>query len=206
MPCYDTYIKRYAQLETKRMLIKNKGIKTDTFYIPPFDLNVGEIIVLHLFNGQHFYETEMFLKDIFIGKTKDTNVVLTQNLTFVEHFIEPKIRRLFYPLTVGEYLNKNANLNSPYASKIYETEWINKKTKVNTLPGNPRRLLSLFATLSKTKNIVFDVAGQDPKGAEKTYELVKEVVNNGGSAILLDCFEDMKNDCTKYVELQWNKK
>ncbi|WP_298321372.1 hypothetical protein [uncultured Aquimarina sp.] len=188
------------------MLIKNKGIKTDTFYIPPFDLNVGEIIVLHLFNGQHFYETEMFLKDIFIGKTKDTNVVLTQNLTFVEHFIEPKIRRLFYPLTVGEYLNKNANLNSPYASKIYETEWINKKTKVNTLPGNPRRLLSLFATLSKTKNIVFDVAGQDPKGAEKTYELVKEVVNNGGSAILLDCFEDMKNDCTKYVELQWNKK
>ena len=54
------------------MLIKNKGIKTDTFYIPPFDLNVGEIIVLHLFNGQHFYETEMLLKDIFIGKTKDT--------------------------------------------------------------------------------------------------------------------------------------
>ena len=188
------------------MLIKNKGIKTDTFYIPPFDLNAGEIIVLHLFNGQHFYETEMFLKDIFIGKTKDMNVILNQKFTFVEHIIEPKIRRLFYPLTVGEYLNKNANINSEYAKKIYEIEWINEKTKVNTLAGNPRRLLSLYAKLSRTKNIVFDLAGQDPQGAEKTYSIVKEVVNKGGSAILLDCYEDMKNDCTKYVELQWNNK
>ncbi|WP_405207173.1 hypothetical protein [Aquimarina sp. LLG6339-5] len=188
------------------MLIKNKGIKTNTFHIPPFDLNVGEIIVLYLFNGSHFYETEMFLKDIFIGKTKDENVVVNQKLTFVEHFIEPKLRRLFYPVTVGEYLKKNANLNSPYASKIYQIDWINEKTKVNTLPGNPRRLLSLYTTLSKTKNIIFDVAGQDPQGAEETYKIVKEVVHNGGSAILLDGFEDMKKDCTKYVELQWNKK
>ncbi len=187
------------------MLIENKGIRTDTFYIPPFDLNVGEIVVLYLFNGQHFYETEMFLKDIFCGKTKNENVVVHKELTFVEHFIEPKLRRLFYPVTVGDYLRKNANLDSPYATKIYDNEWINEKTKVNTLAGTPRRLLSLYATLSKTDNIVFDVAGQDPKGAEETYEIVKDVVKKGGSAILLDCFEYMKNDCTKYIELQWTK-
>lgn len=186
------------------MLIENKGIRTDTFYIPPFDLNIGEIVVLYLFNGEHFFETEMFLKDIFSGKTKDQNVVVHKELTFIEHFIEPKLRRLFYPVTVAEYLKKNANLDSPYATKIYDNEWINEKTKVNSLAGNPRRLLSLYATLSKTKNIVFDVVGQDSKGAEETYEVVKEVVNKGGSAILLDCFEDMKDDCTKYVELQWN--
>lgn len=188
------------------MLIENKGIETDTFYIPPFNLNVGEIVVLCLFNGQHFYETEMFLKDIFCGKTKDKNVVVHKKSTFVEHFIEPKLRRLFYPITVGEYLKKNANLDSPYANKIYETEWINEKTKVNSLDGTPKRLLCLYTTLSKTDNIIFDVAGQDPKGAEKTYEIVKGVVKKGGSAILLDCFEDMKNDCTNYIELQWKKK
>ncbi len=88
------------------MLIENKGIKIDNFYIPPFDLNVGEIVVLYLFNGQHFYETEMFLKDIFCGKTKDENVIVNKNLTFVEHFIEPKLRRLFYPVTVGNQLTK----------------------------------------------------------------------------------------------------
>ncbi len=158
------------------MLIENKGIRTDTFYIPPFDLNVGEIVVLYLFNGQHFYETEMFFKDIFWGKTKEKNVIVHKNLTFVEYFIEPKLRRLFYPVSVGEYLKKNANLDSPYATKIYEIDWINEKTKVNTLAGNPRRLLSLYATLSKTNNIIFDLIGQNPKGAKETYEIVKDVV------------------------------
>lgn len=47
------------------MLIKNEGIKTDTFYIPSFDLNVDELIVLYLFNEQHFYDTEMYHKDIY---------------------------------------------------------------------------------------------------------------------------------------------
>ena len=197
---------RCALLETDRMLIKNKGIETDIFNIPPFDLNQGEIVVLYLFGGQHFYETEMFLKDIFIGRTKDENVEIKEKMSFVEHFKEPKLRRLFYPVTVEEYLKRNANLDSPFASKIYEIDWINKKTKVNTLAGNPRRLLSLYATLSKTKNIVLDLVGQDPKGAKETYEVVKEVVKKGGSAILLDCFNDMKNDCTKYVELQWIEK
>lgn len=96
------------------MLIESKGIKTDTFYIPPFDLNEGEIVVLYLFNGQHFYETEMFLKDIFCGKTNDENVLVHKNLTFVEHFIESKLRRLFYPVTVGEYLEKKV---------LYEITW-----------------------------------------------------------------------------------
>lgn len=185
------------------MLIENKGIETDTFYIPPFDLNIGEIVVLNLFSGSNFYKTEMFLKDIFCGRIPHENVLIHQNMTFVEHFFEPAIRRFFYPVTVGEYLKKNANPNSPYATKIYEIEWIHEKIKVNTLAGNPRKSLSLYATLSKTQNIVFDVFAQDPKGAEETYKIVKDVVKNGGSAILLDYYDDMKNDCTKYVELQW---
>ena len=147
----------------------------------------------------------MYLKDIFCGKLKNENVLVHKRLTFVEHFRESELRRLFYPVTVGEYLKKEANFESAFATKIYEIDWINEKTKVNTLAGNPRRLLSLYATLSNTKNIVFDVAGQDPQGADETYKIVKEVVKNGGSAILLDCFEDMKNDCTKYIELQWTK-
>jgi ABC-type multidrug transport system ATPase subunit len=185
------------------MLIENKGIKTNSFYIPSFVLNKGEIIILNLHNGKHFYSTEMLLKDIFSGKTINENVVVNKKLTFVEHFIEPKLRRLFYSITVGEYLKMNADLNSPYATKIYEIGWINEKTKVNTLPGNPKRLLSLYTTLSKTSNIIFDLVGQDSKGAEETYEIVKEAVKNGGSAILLNCFENMKNDSAKYIELQW---
>jgi len=80
------------------MLIENKGVKTANFYIPPFELKEGELIVLHLYNGPHFCDTEMLLKDIFSGKIKDENVVVYNKLTFVDHFIEPKFRAvlLFY--------------------------------------------------------------------------------------------------------------
>ncbi|SIS29671.1 hypothetical protein SAMN05421639_101579 [Chryseobacterium shigense] len=185
------------------MLIENKGIETDTFYIHPFKLNFGEIVVLNLFGRASFYKTKMFLKDIFCGRIPHENIIIHQNMTFVEHFFEPAIRRIFHPVTVGEYLKKNANPNSPYTTKIYETEWINEKTKVNRLFGSPRKQLSLYSTLSKTQNIVFDLSGEGPQGAEETYKIVKDIVKNGGSAILLDSFDDMKNDCTKYIELQW---
>lgn len=188
------------------MLIRNNGIKTDTFYIPPFELNRGEIVVIYLFNGPHFFETEMFLKDIFIGNRIHENVFLDQEMTFVEHFVESKFRRFFFPVTVGEYLRKHADLNNPYASKIYENKWITEKTKVNHLAGTQRKLLSLYSAISKTNKIIFDLVALDPKGSEEVYEIVKQLVKLGGAAILLDSFYDMKNYCDKYVELEWIKK
>lgn len=187
------------------MLIENKGIKTDTFYIPPFILNEGEIVVLHLSNRPISWEERILIIDILCGNTIHKNVVVHKKLTYVPHFLEPNWRHFFYPVTVGEYLRKHANLDSPFASKIYEIEWMHKRIKFKTLAGNPRRLLCLYSTLSKTANIVFDVVGQDSQGAEQSYQTVKEVVNKGGAAILLDSFGDMKNDCTKYIEVQWIK-
>lgn len=110
-------------------------------------MNSGEIVVLNLFSGDHFNKTEMFLKDIFCGRTQNENVTVHQHLTFAEHFFEPKIRRFFYPVTVGEYLKKNTNSDGPYATKIDEAQWINEETKVNILPGSLRKQLSIYAIL-----------------------------------------------------------
>ncbi|WP_336702603.1 hypothetical protein [Chryseobacterium indologenes] len=192
-------------IKNTQILIENKGIQTDLFYVPPFTLNEGEIIIINLFHGPRFHETKMFLKDLFCGKTNHESVIIHKNMTFAEHFRESNFRNIFYPMTVGEYLRKNANPASRYTEKIYETKWINKKTKVNTLAGNSRRLLTLYTALSKTKNIIFDLVGQGPEGAKETYKIVQEVVKKGGSAILLDGYDDMKNDCTKYIELQWKQ-
>jgi hypothetical protein len=68
--------------------------------------------------------------------------------------------------------------------------------KVNALAGSPRKLLSLYATLSKTKNIVFDLVGVDPLGANDIYIIINETVNNGEAAMLLDNFDVLRNNCT----------
>lgn len=185
------------------MHIECKGIKTDTFFIPSFELNDGDIIVICLFNGSHSQDAEILLTDIFCGNTKHENVLINKKMTFVEHIVEPKLRSMFYPGTVGKYLKVNAVFDSPYARRIYEIDWINEKTKLNTLARNPRRLLSLYATLSKTSNIIFDIIGQDPKGIRETFEIVKTEVKNGGSAIMFDYFENLRGTCEKYIELQW---
>ena len=188
-----------------KIVLENKGIKTDTFYVPPFVLYEDEVVVLYLNTIVDLYDTEMFLKDIFCGITKNENVALHKKMTFVEHFRESNFRDRFYPTRVGRYLRKNANLSDPFSKKIFEIEWITSKTKVRTLTGNPRRLLCLYAALSKTKDIVFDLLGQDPEEVEFTFKMVKEAVKNGGSAILLDFSGKLKVHASKYVELELNE-
>lgn len=185
-------------------LIKNYGLKTDLFYLPPFELKANEIVVINIFDGGLFYDTEMFLKDIFTGKTQNENVTVFEPLSFVEHIIEPKLRRLLYPITVDKYLRKKASPKSNFYSKIYEIPFITKKTKINSLAGTYRRLLSLYTQLSVTNKIVLDLVGADPMGAEKIYDLIKESANNGGGCILIDNYDDMKNDCNTYIELEWD--
>lgn len=185
-------------------LIKNYGLKTDLFYLPPFELKANEIVVINIFDGGLFYDTEMFLKDIFTGKTQNENVTVFEPLSFVEHIIEPKLRRLLYPITVDKYLRKKASPKSNFYSKIYEIPFITKKTKINSLAGTYRKQLSLYAQLSVTNKIILDFAGVDHMGAEKIYDLIKESIKINGACILIDHCEILKDDCTTYIELEWD--
>lgn len=144
----------------------------------------------------------MFMALILSGQIKNDNVTVNQPLKFVEHFIEPAFRRLFFPVTIGEYIKKNAGADKRTAEKIFTLGYLDNKTRVNSLTWDRRKILSLYTALSNTKNIVFDLAGIDPKGAEDVYNIVKANVEDGGSAILLDHFGDFKNVCTKFIEIE----
>jgi len=187
-----------------KVVLENKGIKTDTYYIPPFVLHEGEIIVLYLYNGKHLYDTEIFLRNIFCGKIKHENVILHRKMTYVEYFKRSYFRDTFFPLTVKRFLKKNANLKSSLSQKIFEDKWIKPETKIERMAGTPRRLLALYATLSKNKDIVFDLPALDWQGYEFAFKKVKEIVKDGGSAILLDGFANMEEHASKFITLEWN--
>ena len=99
------------------MILECEGIETDRYFLPPFSLEEGEIVVLHLFGGGHFYETEMYLKDVFIGAIKHHNVKIYKPFSFVEHFREPVFRRTFCPVTVEEYLCKKNKQSESFCEK-----------------------------------------------------------------------------------------
>lgn len=190
-----------------KVILENKGIKTDTFYIPPFILYEGEIIVLYLYNGKHLYDTEIFLRDIFCGKIKHENVTLHRKMTFVDYFKKSYFRDTFFPLTVKRYLKKNANLKSPLCQKIFEDKWkwITPETRLEKIPGTPKKLLTLYAALSKTKDIVFDLGALDDEGYGYSFKAIEAIVKQDeGSAILLHCFDNMEEYASKIIILEWN--
>jgi len=184
------------------LIIKNNGVEFNNFYIPPFELRKGEIVGIDIHNDEYSFDIEMYLRNIFSGEILNKNVVVNKRLTFVKYAEESRFKWVYYPFTVEQYLKKYSDLNNYYSKKIYDVTWITKKTKINKLPGNPRKWLSLYCTLSKEKNIMLDVAGQDHEGIKTTIEIVKKETECGGSAIFFDHFKAFKNDSTNYVRIE----
>jgi hypothetical protein len=180
----------------------SKGITIGQYLIPPFELRDGEIVVVFLYGGPLFQYFKTRLVNIFSGKLLSDNVHVNQPLAYVPPFEESWLRRHLYPVTVGEYLKKNAGNIAPYTDLIYTHPAVSRHTKVKKLSVTDRQLLAMYTTLSNTNRIVFDLAGQNRDGANAIYHVAKEMVKQGGTALLLDHSNDMKNDCSKYIELQ----
>jgi hypothetical protein len=183
-------------------VVQTTGTTIDDFYIPPFTVDKGDIVVVQLPNGPYFYGLLLILVDILTGKTKNDTVDLKDEFRFVEHIKESRWTSIVYPLTVERYIKKYGNPDSDVAKRIYEIDGIKPNIRINTLPGTPRKLLSLLTTFSWTDKIVFDLAGIDPTGGQRTFDLVKSQVDNSGAAILIDSYDDFKNDCSKFVKFE----
>ena len=184
------------------MIVKCDGLKIGKFLIPAFELNKGEIIELYLYSGAHFYDLEMELVKIFTGQKAHENVKLNESLKFVEHFKESRIHSLLFPTTVRKYLNQKGRRNAEELERIYDVDYIKPNTRIITLAGDPRKWLSLWATLSHSDKIIFDLAGLDPLGAEKTLNYIREYTGKGGAALLLAHFDKFETECSKYYRIE----
>lgn len=188
----------------KEIVLESKGIKTDQYFIPPFELRRGELVVIYLYSGRHFDDLKAELVAIFTGKKHHESVKVFEALTFAEEpGRESFIKRIINPITVGSYLKRNANLNSLIVSKIFEIDTFTKKDKVKNLYTSEKKRLSLAAVFSKTKNVVFDLRGEGASFFTKTYEFAKDEIKHDGAAILIDWSPELKDDCSKFVTIEW---
>ncbi len=187
----------------KKLLIESKGIKTDQYFIPSFELREGELVIIYLEGGSYFNDLKTHLVAIFTGKVQHENVKIIKPLVFAEQFKESAFKRIFNPATVDSYLKRNADVNNPVVSKILEIDTFTKKDKVKNLGTSEKKRLSLSAVFSKNKNIIFDMRGEGAMYFSKTYEFVKDEIKNEGAAILIDWSDDLKNDCSKFIAIEW---
>ncbi|WP_431243289.1 hypothetical protein ACQ9BO_00885 [Flavobacterium sp. P21] len=144
----------------QEVLIESKGIKTDQYFIPPFELRKGDLVIIYLEGGFHFDDLKAQLVAIFTGEVQHENVKINKALTFVKPFKESFFKTIFNPVRVGRYLKNNADVNNLAVSKIFETENFTKNDKVKNLGISEQKRLSLATVFSKTKNVVFDLRGE----------------------------------------------
>lgn len=184
------------------MILKSTGIIIGNYFIPPFEVREGELVVLYLYGGAHYHHLKSELVKILTGKRHHPGVKISSRCTFAEHVAVPAIRRWFFPVTVGGYIKRHAALSPQYSSLIYQREGITPKTRVRDLSITERKILSIYAALSRTNNIIFDFVGQGPTSAEETMQIVRESISSGSSAILLDWADDMKEEATTFITLE----
>lgn len=185
------------------LLLKfNEQIISD-FLIPSFRLKKGELAIIQFPSGPYFYPLMTEMADIFKGKTANDKVEILSPFKYPEHIKERGFRDRLFPLTVDGYLKKYANRESPFATKIYDDPSITPKTRIRTLLGGIRRKLAVYATLSWTSQIIFDLSGVDPQSGQEIYTTVKGVVDSGGAAIFIDLCDEFKNDCTVFVKAEY---
>ena len=192
-------------MDTK--ILSNKGLNINDFYLPPFDLNQRELLGIMIGNDNHSEFLYNYLKNYF---SKDENYSNSKyKLNFSKHFIEKNwlgFEKLF-PTKIGQFLKRNANQRPDLTNEIYKIDYIKPSTRIDYLPGNPRRLMTLINTISKSKYIIFDTFGQDDSGVKETLHFVKKnVIDKGGSAIWIDNFGVNKNLCTKFITIEKNNK
>lgn len=172
------------------------------FIIPAFTLKRGEIVIVQYPSGSLFSKREALI-DLLTGRTNNAETEITTLLRYAVHIQRRSFRNLLAPNTVRGYLKKFANASHPLYNRIYGDKWIKPTTRLDELGGASRRLLSIYATLTWTNNILFDLAGVDPAGGEQVFEVVAGVVRAGGACILLDICDEFKEECTTIIEARY---
>jgi len=186
------------------MLIQFKEQQIGNFIVPSFTLSEGELVVIKLPEGQDLFDMTRELNSILTNIGNTEVAVVDIPLKYAGHFLKlHSFLETLFPTTVGKWFRKNANQKNSVFNKVYnDFDWLTPKTKLIKIPRTPLRMISIYSTLSWTTNIVFDLVGVDPAGGQKIYAMVKEVVKNGGAAILYGRCYEFKNDCTLFIEAQ----
>lgn len=159
-------------------------------------------MIIELPNGPNFADVLSKLVDLLTKKQASTDIDVSGDFKFANHITETGWMRLFRPMTVGRFIRHHGNPANSIVDKVYEVYDIKPSTQIRRMPGNHRKILSMLTTLSWTNNLIFDLVGVDPTGGEKAYSLAKEKIKHGGTVILLDNYDDFKNDCTTYIKYE----
>lgn len=198
-----------------KVLESTKDIEVlDKFYLPPFSVNEGSLHHFFIRGGGYYWQILERIIPIFLNQKTSESVNIYKTVCFAGAGLKRigYIKGIFSP-TLQEYIEKNINvkrISQEHIQTIYHNSESDKskllRTKINKLPTDLHRFISILSCFSKADVVVFNFLGISPIGTEYIFSMVKNIVKEKKyTAIILDDFLDVDNLYDSHTEIQFKK-
>lgn len=161
----------------ENIIITSRGFTVNDFAFESFTVARGEYLSID-FHEIHDFEIEKTLYEILSGKSKLANVSAIEEIAPA---ITPLMKSgpAFFRKTSFKYLKEKSLLSDEKINFLLKKMDIDPRINIYKLGANERKLLSLEAAYSKSKNIVICTSDLDYAGIERVRERVAKELGSG---------------------------
>jgi len=159
-------------------IISSRGFTIGNYYFEAFDLLKGKYVSLDFYNGQDL-KIENVLYEILSGSRKIDGVLVKEEIIPIIPLVMKSSPLFFSKKTPLKYLEDNSPLPREKIISLLDEIGIDPKINIDHLGANERKMLSLEAAYSKSKNIIICTSGLDYNGLERIRNRVQQELSKG---------------------------
>ncbi len=183
-------------------LAKSSGFTIQNLRFPPFEIKRGQLLGFHLGGGPHYHILRNEFILLLTKKKRRPEIAVSEPFALAELLVDRAFSRLLFPRSVKNLIEKQGGQNSLPESRLYEQAELFPNSKINGLNHFQKKWVALCLCISKGEHILLDMLGITPKYADQIVDLVAEYVSLGGTAIVVDNFNDSKVWGIQYYQIR----
>ncbi|TWF41297.1 hypothetical protein FHW36_103101 [Chitinophaga polysaccharea] len=176
-------------------LFRFAGANIGRFYIPPFTVSPGEVVIIGFPGGPYFMETVRLmvpqLQEIY-------------PFTYAKKIGPRSLWHKLIPETVQSYVTKNGNPYHPIIREIYQLPNVYPHSDIHEVNANDRAIIQLCCALSLSNVVMADFQAVGVAREDLFLELVtQQVQRHQGAALLFDECRDLQHRCTRFITAEY---
>ncbi|NLR80534.1 hypothetical protein [Chitinophaga eiseniae] len=171
------------------------GATIGRFYIPPFTVSPGEVVIIGFPSGPYFMETVRLM----VPQLQEISP-----FTYAKKIGPKSLWRKLIPETVKAYVTKNGNPHHAIIREIYQLPDVHPHSDIHRVHANDQAIIQLCCALSLSSVIMADFQAVGVAREDLFLGLVtQQVQRHQGAALLFDECRDLQHRCTRFITAEY---
>lgn len=176
-------------------LFRFPGATIGRFYIPPFTVSAGEIVIIGFPGGPYFMETVRLI----VPQLREISPFI-----YAKKIGSRSFWRKLFPETVKAYVMKNGNPDHAIIQEIYQLPGVHPHSDIHRVNANDQTIIQLCCALSLSNTIMADFQAVGVAREDLFLELVtQQVQRHQGAALLFDDCRNLQHRCTRFITAEY---